>query len=280
MDEAIDSSTLMSPDDLDALARAVDALERVTLATRLSSLMGRQLALAGQIIPERARAAVSRAATLALRAAMHVVLRSLAPGGHPAQIGLHRAAVMAAGAAGGAFGLTSLPVELPASTVLMLRAIADVARAEGEDMKNPEAALACLEVFALGGRSPEDDDLNGGYFAVRGLLAQSITEASRFILEKGIADESAPALVRFITQIAARFGFVVSQKLAAQAIPLLGAMGGAAVNYAFVTHFQAIASGHFTVRRLERLYGAPHIRHEYERLRQIAGKAATASPSS
>jgi hypothetical protein len=57
-------------------------------------------------------------------------------------------------------------------------------------------------------------------------------------------------------------------ELAVQAIPLIGALGGAAVNYAFVEHFQEMARGHFTVRRLERAYGKDIVRREYERLAQ------------
>jgi hypothetical protein len=64
--------------------------------------------------------------------------------------------------------------------------------------------------------------------------------------------------------VAARFGVVVTQKVAAQALPLVGALGGAAVNYAFIEHFQEIARGHFTVRRLERIYGKGRIRAEYD----------------
>jgi EcsC protein family len=63
---------------------------------------------------------------------------------------------------------------------------------------------------------------------------------------------------------AARFGVVVSQKVAAQALPVVGALGGAAVNYAFIEHFQDIARGHFTVRRLERIYCKERIRAEYD----------------
>jgi len=103
---------------------------------------------------------------------------------------------------------------------------------------------------------------------VRGLLAKSVTQAARFIVERGIIEESAPILIRFITQVASRFGIVVTQKLAAQAIPLVGALGGAAVNYAFIEHFQDVARGHFTVRRLERTYGKELVRREYERLAQ------------
>ena len=70
-----------------------------------------------------------------------------------------------------------------------------------------------------------------------------------------------------MTQIAARFGVVVSQKLAAQAVAELGSVGGAAVNLAFIEHFQEVARGHFTVRRLERTYGVAAVRSEYERLK-------------
>ena len=72
-------------------------------------------------------------------------------------------------------------------------------------------------------------------------------------------------LARLIAQISARFEVVVTQKAAAQAIPVIGALGGAAVNYAFVEHFQTVARGHFTVRRLERCYGEDLVRTHYER---------------
>ena len=47
-------------------------------------------------------------------------------------------------------------------------------------------------------------------------------------------------LVRLIAQIASRFGVVVTRKLAAQAVPVIGALGGAAVNYAFIDHFKRL----------------------------------------
>ena len=74
-------------------------------------------------------------------------------------------------------------------------------------------------------------------------------------------------LVRFLTQIAARFGVVVTQKFAAQMVPVIGAFGGAVVNYAFIDHFQDVARGHFTVRRLERVHGKDEVRLEYDRIR-------------
>ena len=71
--------------------------------------------------------------------------------------------------------------------------------------------------------------------------------------------------MRLIAQIASRFGVVVTQKLAAQAVPVIGALGGAAVNYAFIDHFQEIAPAHFTVRRLERRYGKDAVRAAYDK---------------
>jgi EcsC protein family len=257
----------MTAEDRADLARAVNLLEHASLAARVTNLIGHQVDLAGHMIPERARAIAGRATTLALRAALHVAMRGVAARKGPASSMRHKAMAAATGAAGGAFGLAALPVELPASTILMLRSIADIAREHGEDVATPEAALACLQVFALGGRTlGGDEHMNSSYFAARAMLARSITEATRYIVERGVADEAAPVLVRLVAQIAARFGVVVTQKVAAQAIPVLGALGGAAVNYAFIDHFQSMARGHFTVRRLERAYGAEPVRQEYQRL--------------
>jgi hypothetical protein len=88
-----------------------------------------------------------------------------------------------------------------------------------------------------------------------------------------MVEEGAPVLVRFLTQVASRFGLVVSEKLAAQTVPIIGALGGAAVNYAFIEHFQEVARGHFAVRRLERIYGKQTVRAGYERAREeLAGR--------
>ena len=109
---------------------------------------------------------------------------------------------------------------------------------------------------------------------IRGLLAKSVAEAARFIVDRGVFAEGAPVVVRFIAQIASRFGVVVTQKLAAQAVPVIGALGGAAVNYAFIDHFQEIARAHFVVRRLERHYGKDTVRAVYERLSREASATA------
>jgi hypothetical protein len=255
----------MTESDLATLRGAVAALEHPGLAARLTNMVGKPIELIGYALPASASQAITAATTKALEMALEVALRSLHQAPRAGSQRLHKALATASGAVGGAFGLASLPIELPLSTIIMLRSIAEIARSEGEDLSDPEAALSCVQVFALGGRPGSADASESGYFAVRGILAKSVTQAARFVVERGVVEEGGPVLVRFITQVASRFGLVVTQKLAAQAIPLVGALGGAAVNYAFIEHFQEVARGHFTVRRLERAYGKEAVRKAYER---------------
>jgi len=256
----------MTPDDLALLRRAVQSLEHPSLAARLTNLVGKPIELIGYALPAAASDAITTATSKALALALNVALGTIQRAPRPRSPLFHRALATASGAAGGAFGLLALPVELPVSTIIMLRSIAEIARSEGEDLSSPETALSCVQVFALGGRPGSADASESGYFAVRGILAKSVTQAARFIAERGVIEEGGPLLVRFLAQVASRFGVVVSQKVAAQAVPVVGAVGGAAVNYAFIEHFQDVARGHFTVRRLERAYGEELVRNEYERL--------------
>ncbi len=267
MDPHLDDVSRMTDEDVLALDAAVAALERPGLAAQLTNLVGKPIELAGRALPESASRAISVAVTKGLDAALGVALRTMTNEPQPGSPHLHKALAAASGALGGGFGLASLPIELPISTTIMLRAIADIARSEGEDLGHPETAVSCVEVFALGGRNGAVDASESGYFVVRGMLAKSVSEAARFIAERGILDKGAPALVRFLAQVAARFGAVVSQKVVAQSVPVIGALGGAAVNYAFIDHFQTVARGHFTVRRLERTYGEEFVRGAYEELR-------------
>lgn len=256
----------ITPDDLSALRGAVQSLEHPGLAARLTNMVGKPIELIGYALPAFASKAIATATSKGLEAALKVALRTMQPVPRAGSLLLHKALATASGAAGGAFGLVTLPIELPVSTIVMLRSIADIARSEGENLSDPETALSCVQVFALGGRAGSIDASESGYFAVRGMLAKSVTEAARFIAERGVVEQGAPIIVRFITQVASRFGAVVTQKVAAQALPIMGAVGGAVVNYAFIEHFQDMAKGHFTVRRLERAYGKELVRTEYERI--------------
>lgn len=260
----------LSGSDMEALRAAVAALERQSFAGRIARLTGRRMGLLTHSLPPELHQAAMNATQRALSVALNVALSSLegAPRGDTTRF--HRRLAALAGGVGGAVGLAGLPIELPLSTTIMLRSIADIARNEGENLREPETGLACLEVFALGGHA-DDNMLEGGYLAIRGLLAKSVSDAARYIAARGMAQESAPALVRLLSQLSARFGVVVSQKAAAQAAPVLGALSGAAINLAFTEHFQTLARGHFTMRRLERLYDPVLVRAEYTRIAREDG---------
>src|SRR5262245_63217639 len=203
----------MTQDDLNELRRAAQSLEHPSLAARLTMLAGKPIELIGNALPARASQAIATATTTALEVALQAALRTIRRQPRAASRILHKALVTASGAAGGAFGLATLPIELPISTIVMLRSIADIARAEGEDMSDPETALACVQVFALGSGPGAANPSESGYFVVRGMLAKSVTHAARFITERGVLEKGGPLLVRFIAQVASRFGTVVTQKL-------------------------------------------------------------------
>ena len=262
-----DLSTLSFSDpDREALTAAVQRLESPGLVARLAALAGKPVGLIQSALPATASTAVAKLAKRALERALDVALFSLQNRSIIGGRKLHSGLACASGAIGGAFGLAALAVELPVSTTIMLRAIAAIAQEEGEDLADPRTGLACLEVFALGG--PRDEDsAEADYFVVRAMLARGLVEVADFAIDKGAIGESAPVLVRFLTQIASRFGVIVSQKVAAQAVAVVGAVGGAAVNLAFIEHFQDLARGHFTVRRLERVYGVNAVRSEYDRIK-------------
>ena len=258
----------LSAEDREALRQAVLALEGPSYVARLSSLAGRPIELLGQALPQAASDLVSRATQAALTRALRYALRTIPKEGRDPETRVHKALAVLSGAMGGALGLSAVLVELPVSTTIMLRSIARIAQSEGEDLEDPATALACLEVFALGGRTGSGHLHEAGYFAVRAAMAKSATRALQQMAGRGVVDEGASAIVRLLAQIGSRFGLVVSQKVAAQAVPVLGAIGGAAVNAAFVDHFQTLARGHFTVRRLERIYGMGTVRRAYDQLRE------------
>lgn len=261
----------LSPEDREALARAVDVLETPGFVSRVSELIGRPLDAVVDRLPAGASKAVDGATRRALDTALGLALSTLRMSRlQSARNRFHAALAGLTGAAGGAFGLPSLAVELPVTTSVILRSIADIARSEGEDLRHVSGRLACLEVFALGSRRTDDDAAESGYFAVRAALAQAVNEAARYLGRRATVDKGAPVIARLVSIIASRFNTVVAEKIMAQGVPVIGALGGATLNVAFIRHYQAMARGHFTIRRLERTYGAPLIRDLYERTAGIS----------
>jgi hypothetical protein len=100
-------------------------------------------------------------------------------------------------------------------------------------------------------------------------LAKSVEEATKAIAKQGVKifeEKNAPALIKLIAKIAERFGVQVSEKAALEFIPVIGAVGAAAINYAFTDLFQMKARGHFIVRRLERKYGKETVEEIYKQI--------------
>jgi hypothetical protein len=258
----------LTPRDLADLVRAKDALEHPSLAIRLADRLGAPIEALSRRLPAPAQRAVTLATRRALDAALDVALRSIAGGSAPAMDWLHRAAVLATGAAGGAAGLAGLAVELPISTTIMLRSIADHARAQGEDLRLVATRLECLAVFAYGSAaSTADDTAEAAYFAARAALGRTVSLAAQQIAERGAAgavgERAAPALVQLLAQIGRRFGVAVADKAAAQIVPVLGAAGGAVVNGIFIDHYQSTARAHFALRRLIREHGEETVRRAW-----------------
>jgi len=250
--------------DLDDLKKAKILLENPGIAAKLTNLLGTPIEKGLAALPDTWNDKVGDVTSAALKHAVRAAIFTMkdSPGEKSSNV-WHKLAVATSGGVGGFFGLPALAVELPISTTIMMRSIADVARSEGELVSTIESKLACIEVFALGGPSTSDDASESGYYVVRTALAQSVTKAAEFITEKGIVEESAPALVRLIIQITERFSIQVTEKVAAQLIPALGAIGGAVINSIFIDHFQDMARGHFVVRRLERSYGREVVEKMY-----------------
>jgi hypothetical protein len=161
--------------------------------------------------------------------------------------------------------LPALTLELPVSMMLLCRSMADIARANGERSEDLDTRLACLELFALG--DARRNAMSAGYFALRTQLASSTAAAFDYLTNTLMVDEEADALHGYVAAIAEHFREQIEIHAAAEAIPGVGARRGSAVNLLLIDHFQDIARGHFTVRRLERAYGQQEVRTTYDRIR-------------
>jgi hypothetical protein len=259
--------TTISESDRKELQSAKYLLENPGIAIKIANIIGSPIEKGVSRLPENWRDKIGEVTKKALIKASEAALFTIKDNpGEESSNKWHKLGVALSGCVGGFFGIAALAIELPISTTIMLRSIAEIARSHGESITSPETKLACLEVFAFGGNSKSDDSSEKGYFAVRAFLTKSISEAAEFMVEKGFAEKSAPILMKFIMKIAQRFGIQITEKAAAQAIPALGAAGGAIINTIFIDHFQDMAKGHFTVRKLERTYGKEIIKKIYSEL--------------
>jgi hypothetical protein len=253
----------MQQADFVALVQAAQSLESMSLTTRMSQLVGMPIERAMAALPGHWSTIVTRITKAALKKALDGALFSLKSTPREPANKTHKILASLSGALGGSFGITALAIELPVSATIMLRSIADIARSEGEDLEDVDAKMACLTVFALSGGGAGSESADTSYYAVRSFLTKALNDTANHIATRGVTKEGAPALVKLLSVVSTRFSIPVSEKLAAQAIPAIGLLGGASVNLLFINHYQKMAKAHFTVRRLERRYGEELIKQVY-----------------
>lgn len=229
---------LAAPDldrEIDALARASRRASGpvMSLVNKLGGGLERQLAL----LPPSVKAELDRVTVQALMAAHGMA----GIGGNADAEGRGSlAAAVVTGAAGGAGGIVTSLAELPVTITVILRAIRAEAARAGFDPAEPGVRAACLEVFAAGSPLAGDDGINTSLLSARMTL-------------------TGPALQKLIATIAPRLAAAMGQKLAAQAVPVLGAISGAALNAAFLRYYREVARIRFQLMRLAVQHGAENV---------------------
>ncbi|EOG7645130.1 EcsC family protein [Vibrio cholerae] len=268
--------------DIHDLKKAVELLEQNTITEKMTQIVGKPIDYLMGLLPDGVETQVHSIVETALHKAADAALWTLDNDpSREASTKTNKFFAAVSGAVGGAFGFTALAIELPISTTIMLRSVADIARSEGFDLEDTETKMACLEVFALGGPSKDDDSVDTAYYATRGFTAEVVQALSKELAEIAAKQASKSAvnltpsqagkmLGALIEKVAARFGVVISEKAAAQAVPIIGAVAGAALNTMFTDYYQDMARGHFIIKRLENKYGFDLVKNEYMRVSSLA----------
>lgn len=253
------------------IKKAHSLLNQPSFIIKLSDFIGKPISSSINSLPQPASKLIANTTNFALRTCLKGSLLTLKSKSEtPARNWLHKLLCAGTGVVGGIGSIPTLLAEIPITTGIMLRSIADIARSEGEDLSDPETQLACISVFALERGNKNDDDADSGFFASRVALAKMVKDASRYLSEsaaKKISEKaSAPVILKFLQQVGSKLGITFSEKAAAQALPLIGSVLGATINTLFVDYYQDIARGHFILRRLERIYPSDLVQKEFEAL--------------
>jgi hypothetical protein len=207
----------------------------IRLVNRLGASLENQLSA----LPESLRGQIERVTAQALQTAYGMAARTPNLGARGPF-----AAVIASGAAGGAGGLPTAIAELPVTVTLFLNAIRAEARDAGLDPDEDWVRAECLQVFAAGSPLQQDDGVNTSFVASRLALTGS-------------------AVQNLIATIAPRLATVLGQKLAAQAVPVLGAVSGAAMNAAYLSYYREIARVRFALLNLAQVHGTEAVEAEF-----------------
>ncbi len=222
---------------LDALAQRHRAASGIGM--QLLGLVGGHAENLLERLPDAAKDRLEVATERALRVSLDAAARSRG-GRLPDGAGWQNTALTTAlGAVGGFGGLPTALAELPLTTTVLLRAIQAIAEAHGYDPASPEIRADCLQVFAAAGPLAADDGAELGFLAARVAL-------------------TGPVVHGLIARVAPRLSLVLGQKLAAQTIPVIGAVAGATINHSFTRYYQEMAHLQFGLKRLSDDSGIAH----------------------
>ncbi len=218
----------------------------IALMNKLGGRIEQQLAH----LPPTLRARIDSTTREALERAMDVAVWG---GRRAPRLGDNAAPMVAAltGAAGGVGGLATAAAELPVTITLILHTIARAAVAEGFDPADPGVRAECLRVLAAGSPAAGDDGVNTSFIGARLALSGS-------------------AVQKLLATVAPGLAATLTRKLAAQAVPVLGAVTGAALNAAYVRYYRELAHIRFALLRLAMEHGAERITTDFARLAEPA----------
>ncbi|MAZ28132.1 MAG: hypothetical protein CL868_13790 [Cytophagaceae bacterium] len=268
METSLVAHPIIPEDEMGLIKKMKHDLEHVSFVMKVFNTVGTPIDAGLVLIPEKYQNKINLTAQKALQVSIRANLATMQKDGaqRPAMKNAYKLVTGISGAAGGFFGAAGFTADLLVSTKFMMRSILDIARSQGEDLNTIETQLACMQVFALGGNSKDDDDLDIGYYAVCAALHSATAQAKAYIAEQGtkniiksVASQGSSPVAKFISQVASRYSIQVGEKFAAQAVPIIGAIAGSSINIVFISHFQKMATAHFTMRRLERKYGKEEI---------------------
>jgi hypothetical protein len=275
----------LSDEDFDALI-AIARLD-VGASTWLIGATEKLGGFATRALPKRLKAVIEKAITPILTATNAVVARSHA-GNDPTWanwIGsklsgptFHKVAAVASGALGGSLGALTAAGDVIVSTTLIMRSIQEIAREYGEDLASPEALADCLSVLAMGGPRSDDDNLDSAFWEMRAGLKLGIREKVVLkAVKTGLQTEAAQKVLSAramaeITQSAAfqkiieRFGITTQAAFAEKAVPIIGGVAGAFVNYQFLSYYQKMAHVLYRLKAIEPSYEDGQVTSCYLRL--------------
>ncbi len=214
--------------ELDAIANRYRAAG--TYGMRLLNALGGQAEGALRRLPRPLRATVEGATHQALHLAVRAAgqSRRVLPDQSPEA---NRWISTTMGMVGGAAGLPGALIELPATTTFLLRSIQGVAKGYGFDPHAKSLHFDAVEVFASAGPMAHDDGAETGFLSLR----------------LGI---NGAGLSQLISRVAPKLAVALGPKLAAQMVPVLGAVAGGSINYIYAGYYQEMAHVQFALRRL------------------------------